>query len=257
MTRLALALLAVAALPASAFADDTGLEPDRSDLMAAAVRIRVIENESTQVGSGTIIQSEPGHALILTCAHIMDRAGNDALIEVDVFSNDEGRIFLGEIVGHHIDSDVGLISIRPKTMLPFASIDFSTQDIATGDEVMSIGCNHGARPTPMHVSVRDVNLYVGADHLICEKAPKYGRSGGGLFDRGGRLIGVCSAANRKLDHGLYAGRAAIHDMLERHDMFELVRAPLANAKVRTASHEGSPDAPVRTATGEKPAVEQR
>ncbi len=249
MTRFTIALLAVTSMAEFALAaDDSASAIDHSDPFAAAVRIRIIEGDKTQVGSGTIIQSTPGHALILTCAHIMDLAGDDAMIEVDVFAEDEGRIFLGEVVGHHIESDVGLITIRPKITLPFAAVDFSTEVIAKGDEVMSIGCNNGARPTRLHVSVRDVNLYVGADNLICAVAPTHGRSGGGLFNRHGRLIGVCSAANRKLNHGLYAGRGAIHDMLERHDLARLVQSTTESSKVRTASHSDSvPE--VRTANG--------
>ncbi|MEZ6062715.1 MAG: serine protease [Planctomycetaceae bacterium] len=251
MTRIVFALLAVA-VPAGLFAaDDLGSVPEQWNPMAATVRIRITESDRTQVGSGTIIQSSPGYALVLTCAHIMDRAGDDALVEVDVFGEDESRIYLGEIVGHHIDSDVGLITIRPMKVLPFAQVDLSSDEIAKGDPVMSIGCNNGARPTSQQISVRDVNLYLGADHLICAIAPIHGRSGGGLFDSAGRLIGVCSAANRKLDHGLYAGRGAIYEMLQRHDLVKLVQADQTISGVRTASQTSS-EAPVRTAAGSKP-----
>ncbi|MEZ6132610.1 MAG: serine protease [Planctomycetaceae bacterium] len=252
MAKYVFALFCVAASATSLAADDTVPIRHGADPMAAAVRIRITENQQSQVGSGTIIQSQPGYALVLTCAHIMDRAGDDALIEVDVFTNDEGRIFLGKIIGHHIDSDVGLISIRPRTTLPVATVDFSTAGIASGDPVMSIGCNNGARPSRLHVCVRDVNPYQGADNLTCACAPTHGRSGGGLFNQAGRLIGVCSAANRKLDHGLYAGRGAIREMLERHDLTSFVQGPGAGSKVRTASQSDS-NPSVQTATGDQAA----
>jgi len=249
MTRYVFTLFCVTAWTSFVDAEDSGSKPEGVDPMPAAVRIRIIEKDRTQVGSGTIIQSQPGYALVLTCAHIMDRAGDNALIEVDVFAEDQGRIFLGEIIGHHIDSDVGLISIRPATTLPAVAVDFSTAGIAKGDEVMSIGCNNGARPTRLHVCVRNVNLYLGADHLICATAPIHGRSGGGLFRPDGRLIGVCSAANRKEDHGLYAGRGAIQEMLERHDLTKIVQTSPATPTVRSTPQSRSNE-PVRTATGD-------
>jgi hypothetical protein len=56
-----------------------------------------------------------------------------------------------------------------------------------------------------------LNRYAGFPNQSILGRPKSGRSGGGLFNAAGELVGVCSAADGQ--EGLYAGHAAIVSLL--------------------------------------------
>src|SRR6185369_6092068 len=54
-------------------------------LLAATVRIKIDDGGSQSVGSGTIIDSRSGEALVLTCGHIFRDSGGKRPITVDLF----------------------------------------------------------------------------------------------------------------------------------------------------------------------------
>jgi hypothetical protein len=56
---------------------------------------------------------------------------------------------------------------------------------------------------------------LGAANIETAGIPVQGRSGGGLFNNHGELIGVCFAADKELDEGLYCGTQVIHDRLNK------------------------------------------
>src|SRR5690606_26213662 len=65
-----------------------------------------------------------------------------------------------------------------------------------------------------------------------------GRSGGGLFNSEGKVVGVCVAADPRDKRGLYAGLEVIHNLLTGHDLSELIPddpLPSAPAIAKTAS----------------------
>jgi hypothetical protein len=66
-----------------------------------------------------------------------------------------------------------------------------------------------------------VNRYLGAANIEIAGAPAVGRSGGGLFDHQGRLIGVCNAACSQDDEGIYAGADVIYQQLARAGQAQL------------------------------------
>ena len=55
-----------------------------------------------------------------------------------------------------------------------------------------------------------MNRYHGPANLVVSRRPVDGRSGGGLFNKRGVLIGVCNAADNVDDEGLYAALGPIH-----------------------------------------------
>ena len=61
--------------------------------------------------------------------------------------------------------------------------------------------------------------------IECFKAPKQGRSGGGLFTDNGYLAGVCDFAEPQGDHGLYATPRSIYKLLDRNDLMALYAPP--------------------------------
>ena len=110
--------------------------------------------------------------------------------------------------------DVGLVSFRPGvhvTPIPIGGAGCSPKQ---DDAVFSIGCNHGQDPTTNRNRILAVNRYHGPANLVVGGRPVDGRSGGGLFDDKGRLIGVCNAADQEEDEGLYAALGPIHAELD-------------------------------------------
>ena len=66
------------------------------------------------------------------------------------------------------------------------------------------------------------NQHLGLTNYEIEGAPIDGRSGGGLFDQQGFLIGVCNAADYHENVGIYAGLGSIRKQLERIGMASLM-----------------------------------
>jgi hypothetical protein len=67
----------------------------------------------------------------------------------------------------------------------------------------------------MATRVTWLDRYQGPPNIETSGAPVEGRSGGGLFNDKGELIGVCFAADYEGNKGLYAGLDSIHEMLGR------------------------------------------
>jgi hypothetical protein len=81
--------------------------------------------------------------------------------------------------------------------------------------VVSVGCSNGDKPTVLPLKITAVNRYSGSDNIEVAGMPAEGRSGGGLFTKDGRLIGVCSGADPHHNEGLYAGLKTVQGLLER------------------------------------------
>ena len=96
--------------------------------------------------------------------------------------------------------------------------------------------------------------------------PLQGRSGGGLLDAAGRVVGVCFAADPTYQRGLYAGLRPIHDLLARCQLTSLVthrdqpsprrdaiptaaRTPVSPPATRRRSLDDFPPPTVKTASG--------
>jgi len=69
-----------------------------------------------------------------------------------------------------------------------------------------------------------VDRYLGPSTIECTNQPVQGRSGGGLFNDRGELVGVCSAADPWLRRGIYGGLRAIHSFLDQAGLAHLYRA---------------------------------
>lgn len=182
--------------------------------LGATVRIRVADSRAVDTGTGTIIARRGNTYWVLTCGHIF-RDFSDGTISVDVFGTDGGvRRFAGAYVGHDSVADLGLLTVRTDSPLPVGRIAASSAGVRPHAAVCSIGCSGGAPPTVQHVKVTALNRYVGPANIECTGVPVQGRSGGGLFDAEGKLIGVCIAADHRDRRGLYTGLPAIRSFLK-------------------------------------------
>ncbi|HAA61034.1 MAG TPA: hypothetical protein DCE39_08885 [Planctomycetaceae bacterium] len=250
-----------------------------SGLQSSCVRLRLEQADGHEFASGTIIDSQPGRSIVLTCGHLfrnyhprgkagsaVGTTGSGGRLIVDVFDGRRSTSYAGRLLGHDLESDVGLVQIVSRKLLPVARIADPVSRLSTGQRLISFGCNGGDRPTRELVAVTRLNRYLGPDNVECTGVPLQGRSGGGLLDAAGRVVGVCFAADPTYQRGLYAGLRPIHDLLARCHLTSLVthrdqpsprrdaiptaaRAPVSPPAARRRSLDDFPPPTVKTATG--------
>jgi thiol-disulfide isomerase/thioredoxin len=189
-------------------------QPKVNDWRESSIRIRVKDRKGMDLGSGTIIHSAVGRTLIVTCSHIFSELKSDSVIEVDVFQDGKPETYVGTLVRYNMEADVGLVSIPTSNTLPAAKVAGIEHQVKAGDLVASIGCNGGELPTLEKIKVTELNRFLGPDNIECTGMPVQGRSGGGLFDRSGLLIGVCFAVDKEDQRGLYVGLPMVHKLLD-------------------------------------------
>ncbi len=202
-------------------------------LISSSVRIVIDESGSRSYGTGTLIDSRQGEALVATCAHLFkDMQGNMIPVEgnvmLELFTS-QGAVpqvierVPGRLVSYNIEADVALVSLRPTRPVRPVRIVSSPSLVTVGAPVQSVGCDLGANPSHRTSKIVSLNRYNGAPNIETTGAPIQGRSGGGLFNAEGELIGICFAADEELDEGLYAGIDSVYAELDRVGLSELYR----------------------------------
>lgn len=222
-----------AAPPASATANPFGAAPSRpvapsagspsphhQRLLAATVKITVNDPEGKSVGTGTIVDARSGEALVLTCGHIFRSSQGKGEITITTFQPSAagaqpGASFSGSLIDFDLERDLALISIRPTSPVQAVQIaGTESRPLASNTPVTSVGCNHGQNATAIDSRVTTVDRYHGTPNVEVAGAPVQGRSGGGLFNEAGQLVGVCYAADPQANEGLYASLPAIYAKLD-------------------------------------------
>ncbi len=197
--------------PASATSDNLQAA-ERAQM--ATVRIRIDEPSSLSFGTGTIINVHGQQALVLTCGHLFRDVTPGAKVSVDLYVNGQPMNLPAQVVSFNAkEYDVGLIEFR--SPVPISPVTVAPLSAApkVGDRAFSFGCDKGADPTRRDTQVKRLNRFLGPANVEIHGAPVVGRSGGGLFDAQGRLIGVCNAADEDDDEGIYAALPVIHQHL--------------------------------------------
>lgn len=230
---------------------------------AATVRIRVAgksteKNEYLQdVGTGTIIHSTTGRAIVLTCAHLFQNIQvKEAVVEVDVFEDGKAVTYPAKLVGGDHDADLAFLQIRTSKVFPAARLNPKISEIKPGQSLFSIGCNDGADPTRLDTKLVDINRYHGPPNFVCSVDPASGRSGGGLFSVSGELLGVCSCADRNTHEGLYAAHGAILELMAYLELKEILLPTSAEGEDPSQSFREQLTKPAPKSTESKPAVAQ-
>ena len=178
-------------------------------------------------GTGTIIDTQGDEALVLTCGHLFRETKGQGRVDVDLFVAGDVQTVQGQVISYDADDrDIALVAIRPG--FPIQPVPLIQEGVAvrTGQVTFSFGCDRGDPPSRRDNRVTAVNKYnqhLGASNLEISGAPIDGRSGGGLFDEQGRLIGVCNAADYKEDLGIYAGPGTIHWQLTEVNLASLFK----------------------------------
>jgi hypothetical protein len=192
---------------------------------AATVRLRVFDGHGHGAGTGTIIDTHGDEALVLTCGHLFRETKGEGKIEVDLFVGGQVQTVLGQVIDYDADTrDVALVSIRPGVKVQPVQVISPDQRVSNGTVAFSFGCDRGDDPSRRDTRITGVDKYnqhLGVSNLEIDGAPIDGRSGGGLFDEQGILIGVCNAADYKNDVGIYAGPGSVHWQLDRANLAHL------------------------------------
>ncbi|MEC8473531.1 MAG: trypsin-like peptidase domain-containing protein [Planctomycetota bacterium] len=193
---------------------------------AATVRLRIHDPDGHSTGTGTIIDARDGEVLVLTCGHLFREAGVDSEIEVDVFRGGQCVTLPGRLIDFDPQiHDIGLVGIRTEIAFQPIRLRSDSHHARNGETVFSFGCDRGSLPTRRDTRITGVNKYnqhLGLTNYEIEGAPIDGRSGGGLFDQQGFLIGVCNAADYRDNVGIYAGLTSIGKQLKRIGMASLI-----------------------------------
>lgn len=200
------------------------LSPDSSSkLLAASVRLRVDDAKGHSYGTGTIIDARQGEALVITCGHLFRESQGKGPVTVELFEAEpQGTRVVdqvpGQVISYDLERDLSLLSIRPGRPVSVAPIAPPRAVIDRGDRVASVGCSNGKDPSVIETRITSLDRYQGPPNIEASGAPVEGRSGGGLFNDKGQLVGVCFAADYEGNEGLYAALESIHGELDRLGM---------------------------------------
>ncbi len=191
-------------------------------LLAATVRLRIDDGDGRSVGTGTIIDTRSGEALVLSCGHVFRSSGGQGGIRIDTFGPGAASGLRGRLLCYNLERDLALVTFRPPAPVTTARLAPPEYQLNVGDAVVNIGCDHGAEPTAISSTITSINKFLGPPNVQVAGQPVQGRSGGGLFTADGLLIGVCNAADPADDEGLYAALRSIHDQLDEAGLLEMI-----------------------------------
>jgi S1-C subfamily serine protease len=199
-------------------------------LVAATVRLSITDPDGRSTGTGAIVDARNGMALVLTCGHLFRESKGTGSIEISLFTPGangaevRGKV-AGELIAYDLERDLALVRFRTASPVTVAPIAPPGTQLAPGAAVTSVGCNHGENPTAWSTRITALNRYQGHPNVEAAGSPVEGRSGGGLFNAQGQLIGVCFAADHEGDEGLYSSLASIHAKLDELQMSIVYQSP--------------------------------
>jgi len=217
-----------------------------AELISASVRLRVNEAEGRSLGSGTIIDSRQGEALVLTCGHLFRDSQGKGRIEVDLFGAGAAQSVPGQLISYDLQRDVALVAIRVPGTVAVAPVAPAGFALRVGDALSTVGCDNGDAPTVHHTRVTALGKYLGPPNVQVADVPVLGRSGGGLFTAEGYVVGVCNAADPTDHEGLYAALESVQTQLDQAGLSSLYRdaaAPATPAVETTLVSNETPSLP--------------
>ncbi len=214
--------------------------------LRASVKLRIEDETGYSFGSGTIIDTHGEDALVLTCGHIFRESAGKGAIEVQIHTPNGAKTVQGNLIAWEPDyRDIGLVAIRPGAFVTAAAVA-SSANFRPNDPVFSIGCDHGADPTMRRGRITSLDRFEGSPNIEVTGKPTLGRSGGGLFNSAGQVIGVCKLANPADDEGIYASIKSVHFHLDKVGLSQVYSArpapshPVAESPVAESPVARSP-----------------
>lgn len=203
---------------------------DTRKLIEATVKVAVQDPDGTSAGAGTLVDTCSGEALILTCGHLFRSSAGKGTITVSLFQAGPAGAQLrttvpGHLIDYDLERDLALVSIRTNLPIQPAVIGPAGVALQPGAPVTTVGCNSGQNPTAIASRITTIDRYQGHPNVEVAGAPVEGRSGGGLFNAQGQLIGVCYAADPQANEGLYASLPSIHAKLDSLRLAMVYQSP--------------------------------
>jgi thiol-disulfide isomerase/thioredoxin len=225
---------ALRATPASAGSAPGGGGALGPRLVKATVRLTVEDAQGHSFGSGTIIDAQGGAALVLTCGHIFRESQGKGPVKVLIDSAAGPRELPGKLHSYSIEPDLALVVVEAVGAVQPARVAGAGYRPAQGESVYAAGCDFGRPATAAATKVTAIDKYLGPANVEVAGEPVQGRSGGGLFNARGELVGVCNAADPAAREGMYAGLSSIHDMLAQKGLASVFAGPGASAVAQNA-----------------------
>jgi serine protease Do len=139
-------------------------------------------NGSTSIGSGVMVA--PGK--LVTNCHVTKNATNIEVIK-------SGRRWDAEKQQSDVQHDLCLLSV-PAAAAPVAQV--GNDKLKVGQQVYAVGYINGLGPRLSSGQVKALYDYEGGQVIQSTTPFKSGASGGGLFDKQGRLVGVVTFMSR-------------------------------------------------------------
>jgi thiol-disulfide isomerase/thioredoxin len=214
----------------SAAAGNTG---SHAALLSATVRLIIEDATGRSFGTGTVVDTRSGEALVVTCAHLFRETKGKAPVKADLYeaAGDSARLAghaTGQVLSMDAARDVALVSLRVDRPVGVANVAPPKSTVERGDRLVGIGCSNGQDPTVLETRVTSLDRYQGPPNIEASGAPAVGRSGGGLFNGKNELVGVCNNADPEGNEGIYAGLESIHDQLDHLGLKEIYTKPGGN-----------------------------
>jgi hypothetical protein len=205
-----------------------------SNLIEATVRLTVADPDGKSTGTGAIVAARNGMALVITCGHLFRSSQGHGAIELSLFVPGPSgaqlhRRVAGELLDYDLDRDLAFVRFRTESPVAVTPIAPPGTPLEPGAAVTSVGCDGGDNPTVWPTRITAINRFQGHPNVEASRAPVEGRSGGGLFNAQGQLIGVCFAADPEGDEGLYASLPSIHAKLDELQLSSVYRSPLGES----------------------------
>ena len=210
--------------------------------LAATVKIKVEDPEGISYATGTVIHSHGNESLVVTCGHVFRESKGSGDISVEYgFADQNISVGSGDLIFYDADArDIALLVLSTDgDSIPAVQIASKRSTVDIGNDAFSIGCDHGEYPTIRHTRIKNRAAYDGAIKYDIYGRPVDGRSGGGLFNQDGELIGVCNAAVVDFDEGIYTALDTIHWQLEHTNLAHLFQSPQPGVSL-VASSDSSP-----------------
>lgn len=192
--------------------------------LAATVKIKVEDAEGISYATGTVIHSHGDESLVVTCGHVFRESKGEGDVSVEYgFAGDRTSVGRGDLIFYDADArDIALLVLNTNgDRIGQVDIASKRTTVDIGNDAFSIGCDHGKTPTIRHTRIKNRAAYDGAIKYDIYGRPVDGRSGGGLFNGDGELIGVCNAAVVDFDEGIYTALDTIHWQLEHTNLAHL------------------------------------
>ncbi len=205
---------------------------ERDSLIESSVKLRVDDERGHSWGTGTIVDTRNGEALVLTCGHIFRESEGKGKIEVHLFNKNSTVRVYGSCIFYDTEIDLALVVIAPPRPVRAIPIAPASYQVGAGQNVMSVGCDGGANPTVRSHKILSLDRIRTADscplsfhYIQISGAPVGGRSGGGLFADDGYLIGVCNSADPAANDGHFVPPHIIRQVLAKKNLAAVFESP--------------------------------